>query len=372
MKKITIYVLHLGYGGIEKYISSLCKMLEENYKIEIISTYKILEEPAFEFSDKIDIKYLTEIKPNRSDFISSLKKFKLISAFIEGIKSMNIIYKKYTENIKSIKNLNTDYVITTRIFHNRLVSKYADKKIVKIASDHNHHDNNQKYINEVVKSCEHFDYFIAISPSLYKTYNSYFKKIKCVYISNVLENMPNKKSSLDKNVLISIGRLSKEKGFIDLISVINIVKKNMPEIKLHLIGDGNERNNLENKIKELNLESNIILHGYLDKSKIEKYMLDSSIYIMTSHTESFGLVLLEAFSYGLPCIAFDSAIGAKELIKSKNGILIPNRNKVEMANEIIKLLGDKEKRNIIGNENLKIAEKYLSKNIQKEWFNILK
>ena len=56
--KITILALHLGYGGVEQYLSSLCKMLENDYEISIISTYKVLEKPAFYFSDRINITYL--------------------------------------------------------------------------------------------------------------------------------------------------------------------------------------------------------------------------------------------------------------------------------------------------------------------------
>lgn len=370
MKKITILALHLGYGGIEKYISSLCKMLENDFDIEIISTYKKYETPVFSFSDKIKIRYLIDNCSNKERFINSLKRFKLINTFKEGLKSLSILYQKYTENIKIIKELDCDYIITTRIFHNKLVSKYADKKIMKIATDHNHHDYNQKYINEVVKSCKNFDYFVAISPSLYETYRKYFDK--CVYIPNVLDDMPSIQGKLNSNVLISIGRLSKEKGFIDLISVIDIIKNTIPDIKLHLIGDGFERDILEERIKSQNLENNISVHGFLNPKEIEKYMLESSIYVMTSYTESFGLVLLEAFSYGLPCIAFDSAIGAKELIKPNNGMLISNRNKEQMAEEIIKLLNNKERRNEISKENIQVAESYLSKNIRNKWLKILK
>ena len=51
--KVTILALHLGTGGVEKYLSSLCKMLENNYEIELISTYKMSDKPAFDFSEKI-------------------------------------------------------------------------------------------------------------------------------------------------------------------------------------------------------------------------------------------------------------------------------------------------------------------------------
>ena len=67
---------------------------------------------------------------------------------------------------------------------------------------------------------------------------------------------------------------------------------------------------------------------------------------MTSSEESFGLVLLEAMSYGIPCIAFDSALGAKEIIDDKSGILIKNRNLEEMANTICNYFEGKYKFNI--------------------------
>ena len=95
MKKITILALHLGYGGIEQYISSLCKMLENDYEIEIISTYKVLDKPAFYFSDKIKITYLIEDNPNKQEFKNSVKNFKILSIFKEGFKSFKILYLKY-------------------------------------------------------------------------------------------------------------------------------------------------------------------------------------------------------------------------------------------------------------------------------------
>ena len=66
---------------------------------------------------------------------------------------------------------------------------------------------------------------------------------------------------------------------------------------------------------------------------------------MTSFEESFGLVLVEASSFGLPLIAFDSAIGAKEIIQ-KNGILVSNRDKSVMIKKIKKLMNDISERKI--------------------------
>lgn len=371
MKKITILALHLGYGGIEQYISSLCKMLESDYELEIISTYKVLPQPAFEFNKNIKIKYLINDKPNTKELKQSIKSLNIIKIFKESITATKIIFLKYFKNIQAIKNINSDYIITTRIFHNKLVSRYAKKNIIKIATDHNYHNNDKKYINQLINSCNNFDYFIAISKALYKSYNKKFIKAKCVYIPNVIDDIPNKSSKLKDNTIISIGRLSKEKGFDDLISVVSLVKEQIKNIKIHLIGDGILFEELETQINNLELNENIIMHGFLDRKSIEKLLLESSIYVMTSHTESFGLVLVEAMSYGLPIIAFSSAEGAKELIND-NGILIDNRDKEKMANKIIGLLKNKDRLKKYGQNGKNTANKYLAKNVKEDWLKLLK
>lgn len=372
MKKVTILALHLGYGGIEQYLSSLCKMIENDYEIEIISTYKVLDEPAFYFNKNIKIKYLIDFGPNTKEVKDSLTKFNPINTIKECSKAAKILYLKYFENIKAIRNIKSDYVITTRIFHNKLVSLFLNKKIVKIATDHNYHNNNFKYINSLIKSCKKFDYFIAVSKTLYNSYKERFKKTKCIYIPNVIDKKPKSASKLENNTLIAVGRLAEEKGFSDLISVFDLVRQHISDVKLHLIGDGYLKDSLNQKVKELKLENNVILHGYLNKKEIEKYMLDSSIYVMTSITESFGLVLIEAMSYGLPCIAFSSAAGACELIDDKNGILIEGRDRYEMARSIIDLLNNKKKREKLGSAGRNICEQYISENVKNEWINILK
>ena len=370
-KKITIYALHLGFGGVEKYLSSLCKMLEENYEIEIISTYKVLEEPAFHFSDKVKITYLINDKPNREELKLAIKNRNIINIFKEGLKSIKVLYLKRTRNIKAIRNTYSDYIITTRAFHSRLVGYYAYSKIITIATEHNFHNNDKKYINKVINSIKGFDYFVVVSDTLRKFYEQKIGKTKCVYIPNVIDKIPDKKSKLTNKNIITIGRLSPEKGQKDLIDVFEKVNKELPQTKLYMVGDGPLKDELKNHAKELRLDDKVVFTGFLGETEKEKYILDSAVFALPSHTESFGLVLIEAMSYGLPCIAFDSSDGAKELLKNNVGILIKDRNKEEMAKEIIKLLKSKGE-NKYSEKGYKYCQKYLITNVKKEWISILK
>jgi len=370
-KKITILVLHLGYGGIEKYISSLCKMLENNYRIEIISTYKVLNKPAFEFSKKVKIKYLIDGKPNREEFKQSIKDKNIINIIKEGIKAIKLIYKKESYNIDAIENIDSKYIITTRDFHNELVGIYGRSDSIKIATEHNYHNDNKRYIKKVVKSVKYMNYFILVSEELKDFYKTRVNPL-CVYIPNIIDDLPDKTSKCDNHTLISVGRLSKEKGQLDLIDVVKLIKEEVDDVKLYLVGDGQEKDDIIEHIKHNELDKEVILTGFLSKKEIESKMLESSVFVTTSHTESFGLAVLEACSYKLPVVAFDSANGIKCLLKDDCGILISNRDKEKMKEEIIKLFNENNYRKKISNNGYKNCKNYLPSNVRKMWLDILK
>lgn len=371
MKKITLLALHLGYGGIERCISTLANSLVDDYEINIISTYKLYDEPAFKLDDRIKIEYLMNYGPNKKEIKESLKKHKYITFIKEIFKAIKILKLKKKLMINYLKNCKSDIIISTRDIHNELLGKYGNKNSLKIGWEHNHHNNDQKYIDKIVNSVKNLDYFVLVSKSLRDFYQEK-TKAKCIYIPNALDEYPTKYASLEKKNIVSVGRLSYEKGFDDLIDVFKLVNEVYPEWKLNIVGDGFERHNIENKIKKYNLEKSIILHGYQDRQYINELLFNSSIYVMPSRSESFGIVLLEAFSYGLPAVAFDRAVGAKELISANwDGYLISNGDKKQMAKRICELIKNINRRVIMGANALKKAELYNSDKIKEEWLKII-
>ena len=373
MKKITILALHLGYGGIENAIASLANLLSDTYEVEIISTYKIYSEPVFQINDNVKITYLMEhIKPNKKE-VEYYKKNKNYSLLIkELLKSIRVLYLRRSLMIKAIKKLDTDVVISTRTLHNNWLSKYGKGNYKKIAWEHNHHNNDKKYIKSLIKSCNDIDNLVLVSKELQKFYEQYLGK-KAIYIPNCLDYIPKKCSKLDSKNFRSIGRLSKEKGFDDLLRLFKKIMSKFPDWNLNIVGDGFERNNLLDLAKELKLGDRVIFRGYQDKEEINDLMLDSSIYLMTSHTESFGLVLIEAMSYGIPCIAYTSAQGANEIINDGvNGYLINDRNEDEMIKKITMLVNDERLRKSLGRNAKEKSLEYDGTKVLEEWNKVIK
>jgi len=367
MQKITIFALHLDFGGIEKYISNLCRMFSEDYEIEIITTYKLNDKPAFEIDKKVKIKYLIEEKLPNESIKKIIKKgniYKAIKIFFNRRKENKLAYKL---NIKEAKKLKTDYVITTREFHNKIINKHVPSNIIKIATEHNYHNNDKKYIAKLINSVSNFDYLIHCTKELFDFYKPIIKGPKHVFIPNTIE-LNQIKANLNNKNIISVGRLSIEKGFEDLIDVMEIVNKLDPKIKLTICGDGYLREKIENKISQKKLKDIIKITGFIRGKELEEAYINSSLYVLPSISECFGLVLLEAMNYNLPCIAFDTASGARELLKNDIGILIKDRNKNDMAKSIVELLNNKKLLEKYSNLSLHKVEEYDINRIKKIWY----
>ena len=178
-------------------------------------------------------------------------------------------------------------------------------------------------------------------------------------------------STLCNNQIISVGRLEEVKDFYTLILVFSVITKKYPKIILKIIGEGSQRKVLEELIEKCNLEKKVILTGKLTENEINNEFLKSDIFVLTSKSESFSLVLCEAMNYGLPCVAFDVDVGPREIIQEgKNGFLIKNRNVDLMIKRLDDLLYSNSLRSSLGMNSYNAVKKYYSKNIINEWKNI--
>lgn len=375
MKKISILSLHLGYGGIEKSIIALANLLCKKYEVEIVCTYKLYDKPVFDLNKKVKVCYLMEgYRPNRVEFKKALKKKKIFTALKEGLKSLKILHLRRKTMINYIKNSDADVIISTRDIFNAWLGDYAKSEVLKIGWEHNHYHDNYRYARNVIRSVYYLDYFVLVSASLKNFYESHLttSNCQCVYIPNIIDKIPKKVSSLETKRIVSVGRLSPEKGYMDLLKVFSVIANKYPTWHLDIIGDGVEKERLEKFINNHELNERVTLHGFQNKDYIDKILHDSSIYVMTSYTESFGIVLLEAMSHGLPCIAFDSAEGARELINSgMNGYLIKNRSYAAMIKKIEDLMKNKNVRKKIGLAGRYSIKIYTSEIVGEQWYNLI-
>ncbi|WLV25876.1 glycosyltransferase [Aciduricibacillus chroicocephali] len=146
----------------------------------------------------------------------------------------------------------------------------------------------------------------------------------------------------DENKAVVVSRLSKIKNIHHMIKAFEIVVKSLPEAKLDIWGNGNEKESIQTLINELELENNVFLKGYTNDPS-GKYQ--SALFgLLTSKTEGFALSILESMANATPVISYDIRYGAREMIENgKNGVLIEKNDIDQLAKEMIKMFCNPDK-----------------------------
>jgi glycosyltransferase involved in cell wall biosynthesis len=180
-------------------------------------------------------------------------------------------------------------------------------------------------------------------------------------IPNVLNPINVSSKSYEKNI-VTIGRLSKEKGHQDLIHAFS--KLQTIDWILHIVGDGPEMKNLLKIVKDLGIEEKVIFHGY--QRDFLSILGNASIFVLPSYYEGFPNALLEAMSVPLACISSDCVAGPKEIIKDReNGLLYETGNINELYNKLQLLISDPELQVRLRNQAVNVREEYSSAKIFK-------
>ncbi len=192
---------------------------------------------------------------------------------------------------------------------------------------------------------------------------------KAIVMPNPVTFSSPRQSPLTEKELISIGRLSTQKNFSSLIRICAVVFKKHPDWHLTIWGDGSERNHLENLIDTLGLNSNVFLPG--STNNVSEKLLESSIFVLSSDFEGFGIAIVEAEECGLPIVSYSCPSGPKDIITDgKNGFLIPPGDEDMFAQRICRLIEVKELRCAMGNEAKLNASKYSIKKIINSWCEV--
>lgn len=196
-------------------------------------------------------------------------------------------------------------------------------------------------------------------------------KVPVIRIYNPVVS-PIEKIHYDANskIILSAGRLTYQKGFDMVPEIAAEIFKHHPDWQWIIVGEGEDRAKIEAEIKIRHLENNLLLPGRINN--ISDYYQKTSIFVLPSRFEGFVLVLTEAFSYKLPCVAFNCPQGPDEIIKNqKNGFLIPCFHTHEMTTKILALIESTQIRINFSEQTQITIEKFNLNTILDQWICIL-
>ncbi|MFI4938751.1 MAG: glycosyltransferase [Burkholderiales bacterium] len=159
----------------------------------------------------------------------------------------------------------------------------------------------------------------------------------------------------DQPLLLHVGRVAHEKNIGFLLTVVAHLKATHPKMLLLICGEGPAKPDLEQQVKRLGITDNVKFVGYLDR---ETELMDcycaADVFVFASRTETQGLVLLEAMALGVPVVS-TAVMGTIDILSPHRGALVAEEETEDFAAKVARLLGNKELRQLIGNEGREYA-----------------
>ncbi|MCF0183583.1 MAG: glycosyltransferase family 4 protein [Bacteroidaceae bacterium] len=174
-------------------------------------------------------------------------------------------------------------------------------------------------------------------------------------------------ASLDHPMVLASGRYCHQKHLDALIDAWAMVCREMSGWMLRIVGDGEDREALEEQIRSLGLTDSVRL-GKVPAAEMRQAYLDASVFALTSRYEGLPMVLLEAQAVGLPIVSYACKCGPRDLIEDGvNGILVEEGDVRAMADGLLRLMRDTDLRRRMGAQAYKDSERYTEEKVMATW-----
>ena len=215
------------------------------------------------------------------------------------------------------------------------------------------------------KTVRKFDRFVVLTEED-KAYWGNLPNI--MVIPNAISGIPAGTALLENKRVIAVGRYTYQKGFERLVDAWHLLASRFPDWNLVIIGDGEERPLLEQRIRSYGLERQVTLTR--PTQEIGKVYQEASILASSSRYEGLPMVLLEAQAFGLPIVAFQCKCGPKDIVSDgMNGYLVPEGDTAGMAQRLETLMKDVTLRKRMGLKAKESASRFNEEAIMEKWMN---
>lgn len=190
-------------------------------------------------------------------------------------------------------------------------------------------------------------------------------------IPNAAMNMGGHFSDVSAHRVIAVGRLDYQKGFDRLIQAWKLIQERdeFKDWHLDIFGQGEWHDMLQKMISDFGLEQTARINQ--PTNRIGNEYAHSSLIVMTSNYEGFGMVLVEAMACGVPAIAFDCKCGPKDIIRhGENGLLVANGDIQGLAGAMMKLMGDDALRQRMAGHAKAVVDAYSEEAVMDKWIRL--
>ncbi len=375
MKIVYIYPQMVERAGTERIFTDKMNYFAEQEGYEIVLlTYEQCDHPlAYELSSKIrhvdlNIRYYHYYRYN---IIYRLYKWRQLDRLLQ------FKFDQFVLDFKpDVLITTTSYVRPSSLIVNcpfacaKVMESHIDRRFIMGNNPLSHRSVFQHLLgifdmHKLTRNARKFDMLVTLNEADAKDWSDYTKTI---VITNIVHLNPTRTlSDLKRKHVVFAGRYTIQKSIPELLSIWEIVYARHPDWHLDLYGEGEMKAQIIMMAERL--QANIHVHDSVS-SIFDRY-LDSSIFVLTSLYEPFGLVLPEAMSCGLPVVAFDCPYGPAQIITDgKDGYLVKERDTAQFAERVCHLMESPELRKSMGQAAALSSRRYSATRIMPLWVRL--
>lgn len=354
--KIAFYVKQFYlHGGIEKTLSLKINYFVENlgFDVSLIIVNQRSKEYCYHLNPNIkvfDLSISYKIDRSYYDF-QNLRKIPF------HIIKLRAVLKRIEPDVLISSNFGYDYFFLPLMSSKfKLIREHHSSRVYSPSKKFYH------FFNSFLE--KKYDLHVVLNEDEKNTFK-FIKNVRVIPNSVILTKA---KADLNSKRVIAAGRIHPVKGFDLLIKSWNKIYRKYPDWKLTIYGDdyGGNKIKLQSLIKEMGLIDSVeILES---TNKLEYEMLNSSIYVLSSRSECFPMVLLESLSLGLPIIAYDCPSGPRHILtNNSDGILVKNGDVDRFAQNLDILMYDEHQRFKFGTNAKSNIKRFSNQNVMLLW-----
>ena len=353
------------WGGIERVLrDKMDYLVEHGYEVHVVTTDQGPHEIPYPLDNRIIVHDL-------GIQFHHQYRYRGIKRVLKFFELERLFRKRLKEKLLEVK---PDVIVCIRV---EFVNAIVDVKGTTPLVCESHSMCNAKYYEEAslwyrfklwlsLRKMYQLDMMVALTDGDARDWKKYCKNV-CVIPNVVCLNETGKYSDCLSKKAIFAGRFSRQKDIESLFEIWKLVHKRHPDWELNAYGEGEQWQRYE----ELAKHAEINMHVYPPSPAIFDRYRESSILLMTSLYEPFGLVLPEAMSCGFPVVAFNCPYGPADIIADgKDGFLIEGRNVFAYAEKICQLIENLELRQKMGHAAILSSRRYEKERIMPKWISL--
>lgn len=342
-----------GISGPVRSTVNLANALAERHEVEIVSLLRTAGSPVLGISPRVRVRSLVEARKGSPGFDPAHDPERSPSAvFPPDDGPYNGASALLDQKVAAyLRETDADVLIGTRPGINVYLAEYGPERALRIGQEHLTHGAHRTGAREAQDAViPLLDAFVTASEADALDYRESVAGSDRTLIRSLPNACPApaaEPADGDRRIVIAAGRLAKVKNYGMLIDAFAEVAAVRPDWSLRLYGRGREEAALRRRIGERGLADRVTLMGA--HSPLESEWAKGSIAAVTSHSEAFGLTIVEAMHAGLPVVATDCPYGPGEIIEDgTDGVLTPPGDPHAFAEGLLSLIDDAERRRRMG------------------------